>query len=175
MPLFVPRFAENVTRFLLLESLGGAESTPFNNLELDVRWRSILRVETTASSRSLGLLLANLTWQDEMNFDCHIRAIERRAIKDAVDSKGDQVVSNREGRWPYMYLIEIEASTSVSSPQDYQTEERPLKRARNGDADEDSLDFPELLASILVKASLDSDFTSIKCLGVWQVKSSSMS
>lgn len=165
---FVFSFAENLTRFLLLKCCD-PESVTVDKIDRDNRWRSIIRIETTASSRSLGLLLANLTWKDEMNLDCHIRAIERRAIKDAVDVEEDQVKSTEEGRWPYIYLIEIEANSSASPLVDSQAVERPLKRARNDDTDEEIVEFSELLASILVKASLDLDLIDIKCLGVWPV------
>lgn len=139
--------------------------------------RMMLRMETAADSLALTTLMATVASShdggdgNDGQTAPRIRSIERRAKKDAVDGSSDKVTAS-EGHWPFVYLIELEASWRERGDQ-----AGPAKLARRPNEDggerpgrtprislQDT--FQRTLARMQAAEEHDS---TLACLGLWAV------
>lgn len=129
----------------------------------------MIRLETAAANKALTVFINELTSSNSAGLKCHIRSIERRARKDAVDG-GDASHIPREGVWPFVYLIEVEGKQVLSSNGRNGSEQREAKRAK---VDSDvmaasSTDFSQHIHKALISAQLsDQSKAQAVCLGIW--------
>lgn len=168
------RRADNTTRFLLLET--SLEEAAEGASAGHKQWRAIVRLDTTAASEMLTILVNQLTLNKASGLSCHIRSIERRARKDAVDREDGMQVP-KEGLWPFVYVIEIEGKQAPSFDGRNGGEQRESKKAKvdNDGMATASFGFSRHLHKALLTAQLaDQPGCKAACLGIWPVSQDSL-
>lgn len=167
--------SDNTTRFLLLETTKEGHSMHETVSETDNHWRAIVRMVTSAANNALTVFINKLTVNGTTGLQCHIRSIERRAKKDAVDT-ADEAEAQDEGHWPFVYLIEVEARAASSSNGHISDEEAAPRATKRAETDDGvvaapSLDFSQHLSNAITSAQLsDESRSSAVGLGIWPVK-----
>ncbi|UZJ54462.1 hypothetical protein CBS101457_003782 [Exobasidium rhododendri] len=159
--------SKNVTRFLLLEVM--ADGNKSKTLEardgytITDQMRMMLHLKTTTASDALTYLMAAVTSCTGDAVRCHVRYIERRAIKDAVDHIDDMKAED-DGHWPFVYLVELEGrGVGLQS----QIEQNALHRGLAEEASAGNA-LSSVFIQTLEKVKSEGQST-LTCLGLWSV------
>jgi hypothetical protein len=117
--------------------------------------KMMVHLETTTSGDTLTKLMSNAFSSNGDGIDCRIYSIERRTQKDAVDG----LQGNSQGRWPFTYLMEMEA---------YKRQEGGIS---GPNLPASTMGVEELLRGIVTQTQKQaSPDSKLVCLGVWPIQ-----